>query len=194
MSSVTHLTSLQSLFTFRSDRKVSISEAQDPSGSNPTDPSEAMKQKRQNILSELLTTESNYVKDLESVLEHYRDKLTVSNLPETMHRAEIIFGNLDEIHAFHSTCLYPELERCGANPASVAKTFIAECQEIKLLYSNYCQNMNPARQAIQELGGEQNPGSILSLCQQEAGHQVRIHDVRLVIKYAKTLFNTFSYH
>lgn len=147
----------------RTDRKFSLSEH---------DPNESMKIRRENILAELLATESKYVSDLEEILIHYRDKLEVSNLTETRQKAQIIFGNLDEIHEFHSTAFHPELERCGVNPSGVARTILANCHEVKILYSHYCQNMSASRQAIQDLGGEQTPSSILVHCQQEAGHQL----------------------
>ena len=76
----------------------------------------------------------------------------MSNLTETRQKSSILFGNLDEIHAFHSTVFYPELERCGANPASVGRTFLAHCSDFRALYSSYCQNMPSARQAITDLG------------------------------------------
>jgi hypothetical protein len=75
-------------------------------------------------------TDVRYVDDLDQVLRNYKDKLAVSNLTETRTRANTIFGNLSDIHEFHAAVLYPELERCGVNPASVArddqsyKTFI----------------------------------------------------------------------
>ena len=55
---------------------------------------ESMKIRRENILSELVETESRYVMDLKEVLVNYRDKLAVSNLTETRQRANTIFGNL----------------------------------------------------------------------------------------------------
>ena len=60
-------------------------------------------------------------------------------------RAGAIFGNLGELHAFHAHALHPELERCGANPAAVARAFTANAQEVKSLYTNYCQNMDASR-------------------------------------------------
>ena len=96
----------------------------------------------------------------------------MSNLTETRQKSSILFGNLDEIHAFHATVFYPELERCGANPASVGRNFLAHCSDFRALYSSYCQNMPSARQAITDLGGEANPASILHHCQTEAGHQL----------------------
>jgi hypothetical protein len=99
-----------------------------------------------------------------------RDKLAVSNLTETRQKANILFGNLEDIHSFHATVLYPELERCGVIPASVGRTFLSHCSELRSLYSSYCQNMPSARQTIADLGGEANPASILHHCQSEAGH------------------------
>ena len=63
---------------------------------------ELMKIRRENVLSELVETESRYVIDLKQVLVHYRDKLAVSNLTETRQRANTIFGNLGKLlkHAF----------------------------------------------------------------------------------------------
>lgn len=131
-----------------------------------------MKVRRENILSELLSTEAKYVSDLEEVLLHYRDKLAVSNLTETRNKAQIIFGNLAEIHEFHARCFLPQLEKCGVNPSAIAAAILGNCQDVKLLYSLYCQNMSASRQAIDDLGGEQTASSILVHCQQEAGHQL----------------------
>jgi len=78
----------------------------------------------------------------------------VSNLTETRNRALTIFGNMPEIHAFHAVVLYPELKQCGSNPASVARSMLANLNNIRTLYITYCQNMPASRQAISELGGE----------------------------------------
>ena len=69
-------------------------------------------------------------------------------MTETRQKSNILFGNLDDIHNFHSNIFYPELERCGANPAAVGRTFLSHCSELRSLYSSYCQNMPSARQAI----------------------------------------------
>ena len=34
-----------------------------------------------------------------------------------------------------------ELERCGANPAAVARAFVDNCAELRALYSDQCRNM-----------------------------------------------------
>lgn len=94
------------------------------------------------------------------MLRNYKDKLAVSNLTETRNRASSIFGNMPDIHDFHSVVLHPELERCGANPASVARVMLANLNDIRSLYISYCQNMPASRQAISDLGGETRSDSL----------------------------------
>ena len=55
-----------------------------------------------------------------------------------------VFGNLEELHDFHAGVLFPELERCGANPAAVARAFVDNCAELRALYSDQCRNMHSA--------------------------------------------------
>ena len=55
-----------------------------------------------------------------------------------------VFGNLEELHDFHAGVLYPELDRCGANPAAVARAFVENCPELRALYSDQCRNMHSA--------------------------------------------------
>ena len=62
---------------------------------------ESMRIRRENILSELVDTESKYVIDLKEVLVNYRDKLAVSNLTETRQRANTIFGNLGTYFVYY---------------------------------------------------------------------------------------------
>ena len=68
-----------------------------------------------------------------------RDKLRVAS--ET---SAAVFGNLEELHDFHAGVLFPELERCGANPAAVARAFVDNCAELRALYSDQCRNMHSA--------------------------------------------------
>ncbi len=101
--------------------------------------SETAKIRRENILSELLDTEARYVSDLHEILVHYKDKLRASSSDALRRSADAIFGNMDDLHDFHAGCMYPELERCGANPSAVARTFIDNCAEMRTLYSNSCR-------------------------------------------------------
>ena len=71
-----------------------------------------------------------------------RDKLRVAS--ET---SAAVFGNLEELHDFHAGVLFPELERCGANPAAVARAFVDNCAELRALYSDQCRNMHSAHRS-----------------------------------------------
>ena len=70
---------------------------------------------------------------------YHRDKLRVAS-----DTAAAVFGNLEELHDFHAGVLFPELERCGANPAAVARAFVENCPELRALYSDQCRNMHSA--------------------------------------------------
>ena len=124
--------------------------------------------RRENIMAELIATEEKYVDDLHCVLVGYRDKMASSSSSLSL-KAGTIFGNLDEIYAFHADCLLPELDRCGPNTQLIARVFIELSDTLSQLYCRYCQNMENARAAVAEVG-EKNP--LLLACQEKLGHQL----------------------
>ena len=87
--------------------------------------------RREKVLEELLSTEEKYVDDLQSVLTGYRDRLESSNIGL---KSSKMFGNMEDIFVFHSQCLLPELERCGANTQMIAKIFIDYSDDLNRLY------------------------------------------------------------
>ena len=56
--------------------------------------------RKEKILEELISTEVNYVNDLQTVITGYRDKIASSNT-KIASKAAMIFGNMDEICDFH---------------------------------------------------------------------------------------------
>ena len=72
--------------------------------------------------------------DLQSVLTGYRDRLESSNIGL---KSSKMFGNMEDIFVFHSQCLLPELERCGANTQMIAKIFIDYSDDLNRLYCRY---------------------------------------------------------
>ena len=58
-------------------------------------------ERREKILEELITTEEAYVDDLNTVLYGYRDRLDEEG-EEFKLKADVIFGNMEEIFEFHS--------------------------------------------------------------------------------------------
>ena len=84
-------------------------------------------------MEELLTTEMNYVEDLQMVLTGYRDRMEMSDMKIAI-RTDHIFGNLDEIFEFHSQNLLPQIESCGLNSQLIARTFIEYGQQLSRIY------------------------------------------------------------
>jgi len=150
------------------DRREMLREkaSKDPNVSTACENSDDLAVRREKILEELLSTEEKYVDDLHSVLAGYRDRLESSSIGL---KSLAMFGNMEDIYVFHSQCLLPELERCGANTQMIAKIFIDYSDDLNRLYCRYCQNMENARSAVSEVG-ENNP--LILNCQKELGHQL----------------------
>ena len=93
-------------------------------------------QRQENIVEELLTTETNYVDDLQMVLNGYMDKMKLSDMKVAV-KTDLIFGNLEEIFEFHSQNLLPQLESCGLNSQLIARTFLEYGQQLARIYCRY---------------------------------------------------------
>ena len=89
--------------------------------------------RKEKILEELISTEVNYVNDLQTVITGYRDKIASSNT-KIASKAAMIFGNMDEICDFHIQNLLPELESCGTRPELLAVTFLENSQHPTRIY------------------------------------------------------------
>ena len=63
----------------------------------------------------------------------YRDRMFASQ-SSMGQKAELIFGNMEDVYGFHSQCLLPELERCGENTQMIARTFIEYSEDMKRIY------------------------------------------------------------
>ena len=76
------------------------------------------------------------MKDLQTVITGYRDKIATSNT-KIASKAAIIFGNMDEICNLHTQSLLPELESCGTRADLIAETFLENCQQLTRIYCRY---------------------------------------------------------
>ena len=90
--------------------------------------------RKDKVVSELLRTEQKYVDDLGSILAGYRDRMRAAST-SMGHKAEDIFGNMENVFAFHSESLLPELERCGEDGQMIAKTFMDSSKEMERIYT-----------------------------------------------------------
>ena len=102
--------------------------------------------RRRNVVDELVTTESNYVNDVHSILTGYKDVIEGSFIKDKtgiQHfyfviiptlLSDDIFGNLEDIYTLHSQSLLPNLTSCDTNLQELAKVFTDLCPDICKLY------------------------------------------------------------
>lgn len=81
------------------------------------------------IMAELLETERSYVKDLELAINCFLRPMqssdNASNLPLPLRGKDgIIFGNVEEILAFHKDIFLKELEKYETMPEDVGHCFV----------------------------------------------------------------------
>ncbi|KAK7916401.1 hypothetical protein WMY93_012162 [Mugilogobius chulae] len=92
------------------------------------------------ILSELLSTEREYVRALGFVREQYCPELDRPDVPQELRGQKgAVFSNLEKIHDFHKHHFLPELERCVDEPIRVGRCFLRH-KESFALYALYSKN------------------------------------------------------
>jgi len=156
--------------------------------------------KLRHVLTELLETERIYVNEISTILKGYRDQLIdpepYSQVPlQLAEKADVLFGNLPEIGAFHGQILLPDLESSSSSPQLVAACFLRHTDELHSLYSFYCQNI-PQSEEMRRQVGEHNP--FLRQCQMHLGHKLPLSayllkPVQRITKYQLLLKDLMKY-
>ncbi|XP_070703420.1 quattro [Pempheris klunzingeri] len=96
--------------------------------------------KLRRIMEELLSTETEYVKALGYVREHYFPELERPDVPQDLRgQRGSIFGNLEKLHDFHRHHFLNELESCMNEPFRVGRCFLRH-RESFALYALYSKN------------------------------------------------------
>lgn len=151
---------------------------------------ETLRVKRHHVLSELLETERVYVEELSSIIA-VRIKIiqnTICNIflqgykleakSETMRplmpagfleKIDVVFGNMEEIQAFHSEMFLKDLELCIQSTDLVALCFVQKREKFFKLYSFYCQNITHSEQ-LRESVPESD--ALFRACQMKLGHKL----------------------
>ncbi|ORX47255.1 hypothetical protein BCR36DRAFT_371740 [Piromyces finnis] len=119
-------------------------------------------QKRvQKIISEILSTERTYVKELSILINIYIEPLKKNRLLE-QEEFNSIFANIEDIYNFHSKSFLPPLEAvCNKDDAKISKFFLDISRSFENFYSKYYYAFNGAN-------------TLLSLVQANNNHNVRI--------------------
>uniref|UniRef100_H2XVV8 DH domain-containing protein n=1 Tax=Ciona intestinalis TaxID=7719 RepID=H2XVV8_CIOIN len=112
---------------------------------------------RQNkIMREILQTERIYVKDLDCCITNYMSEMNDDNpaMPSALRgQTDVIFGNIVELHRFHSEIFLKELEKFEQLPGDLGHCFVTWASHFNL-YVTYCQNKPTSNQVLMEHGGD----------------------------------------
>uniref|UniRef100_A0A8C2WJA2 Kalirin RhoGEF kinase b n=1 Tax=Cyclopterus lumpus TaxID=8103 RepID=A0A8C2WJA2_CYCLU len=92
------------------------------------------------VVSEMIQSEKDYVKDLAVIVEGFMSRLEVRGIPEDMRgKDKIVFGNIQQIYDWHRDFFLVELDRCLQNHDLLADLFIRHERRLHM-YVVYCQN------------------------------------------------------
>ncbi|XP_060749927.1 puratrophin-1 isoform X4 [Tachysurus vachellii] len=102
------------------------------------------------IMDELLLTEMEYVRSLAYILTHYLPLLAQPNVPPDLRgQRGRIFGNLENLYAFHCGYFLQELEACKTEPLQVGGCFLRHRENFGL-YALYSKNKPQSDALIQQ--------------------------------------------
>ncbi|XP_014666021.1 PREDICTED: LOW QUALITY PROTEIN: triple functional domain protein-like [Priapulus caudatus] len=108
--------------------------------------------KRSYVLRELIETERDYVKDLQSIVEGFMAVMRESTeLPEGLDdgKDKIVFGNIHQIYDWHRETFLKELEKCVDDPDRLGPTFLRYERRLHM-YVVYCQNKPKSEYIVQD--------------------------------------------
>jgi len=103
---------------------------------------EALRLKRGHVLAELVETERIYVAELGSIVKGYKMEMTNEAMAHLIPaalvgKADVLFGNLEEIYIFHGETFLRDLENCISNTELVALCFVQRVNS-QYLYTLLC--------------------------------------------------------
>ncbi|CAG06763.1 unnamed protein product [Tetraodon nigroviridis] len=100
------------------------------------------------VLSELIETERLYVEDLGLIVKW--PPMASQGVPEDMRgKDRMVFGNIHQIYDWHKDYFLGELEKCLADPDSLAQLFIKHERRLHM-YVVYCQNKPKSEHIVSE--------------------------------------------
>ncbi|XP_071036911.1 guanine nucleotide exchange factor DBS isoform X2 [Parasteatoda tepidariorum] len=145
------------------------SESRSPS---PMTCQEMLHNKRSHVMTELIETEKAYVSELNSIIQGYKNEMSnaAAQVPSSLYgKADILFGNMEDIYSFHSNVFLKDLQACSSTPELVGHCFVNRRDAFHKLYSTYCLN-KPKSEALRRQCGDDNP--FFKECQKNLGHKL----------------------
>lgn len=107
------------------------------------------RKKREQVMTELIETEKDYVDDLECIINGYIKQFEQAGnkIPAELHgKKTVIFGNIEQIYRFHCYDFLSELEANKDQPSQVGGLFFTKSTEFEM-YATYCKNQ-PSSEAL----------------------------------------------
>ena len=77
------------------------------------------------IISELIATERDYITALQFIIDNYLPQIVRDDVPQSLRgKRNLVFGNIENIYAFHSQFFLRELEACERHPLGIGTCFL----------------------------------------------------------------------
>ena len=91
-------------------------------------------------MTEMIATEQEYVRALRFIIDNYVPLLLRDDVPQALRgQSSAVFGNIENIYAFHSQHFVKEVEGCRHNPFRLSHCFL-DHEEHFYLYALYNKN------------------------------------------------------
>ncbi|XP_042359789.1 rho guanine nucleotide exchange factor 25 [Plectropomus leopardus] len=146
------------------------------------------------VLTELIETERLYVEDLGLIVQGYMGTMANQGVPEDLKgKDRIVFGNIHQIYDWHKDYFLGELEKCVADPDSLAELFIKHERRLHM-YVVYCQNKPKSEHIVSEY-----IETYFEDLRQQLGHRLQLNDllikpVQRIMKYQLLLKDFLKYY
>ncbi|XP_074509939.1 pleckstrin homology domain-containing family G member 4B isoform X2 [Sebastes fasciatus] len=110
--------------------------------------------KVQHIMDEMISTEREYVRSLNYIIEHYFPEMERPDLPQDLRgKRSIIFGNVEKLWDFHSQYFLKELESCAHSPLSISSCYLRHEDQFGM-YALYSKNKPQSDALLSSHGNE----------------------------------------
>lgn len=104
------------------------------------------------IMQELIMTERDYISSLDYIITNYIPELLDEDVIQPLRgKKNVIFGNIEKIHEFHSQIFFSKLEQCQNMPFQLGTFFLQHESEF-YLYAIYNKNKPKADNLMVECG------------------------------------------
>eukprot|EP00035_Acanthoeca_spectabilis_P002943 m.90395 g.90395 ORF g.90395 m.90395 type:complete len:1188 (+) comp11842_c0_seq4:230-3793(+) len=145
----------------------------------------ALSAKYRNVLAELAETEQVYLKDLSAIIHGYQRQLQDCLTEDEL---DMIFGNMEELHAFHSD-LCAKIKDCVQRcPQMIGKVFVEMGLDRFMVYEQYYLDHTKSLSFLLHKQEDKTFLALLVACQTNLGHQLPLADyllkpVQRLLKY-----------